>query len=156
MVDVDLFQCWRVGKTVFTAWLLPLGIIAKFAVLRRSTAMSVRASIATDAAMNLATWTVLIGVPLPVLAWVAAHKLFLDRMVEIERADPFSWIAVLLLAAALAGSVDFAVLRLGFRQRLGHGGLWAFVMVNLLSLTVAGYFTALYILRLPPSPTTFR
>ena len=156
MVDVDLLQCWRTGKVVFTAWSVPLGIIGKFAVLHRPKGTSVRASIVVDAALNLVSWVVLIGIPLPVLAWMAAHKLFLDHMVEIERADPFSWIAVLLLAATLGGLTDFAVLRLGFGQRLGHRGFWAFVAVNLLTLTVAGYFTTLYILRLPPAPATFR
>ena len=99
MVDVDLLQCWRIGKGVFTAWVLPLGIIGKFAVLRRPTGMSVRASIVVDAALNLVSWVVLIGIPCSCL--VSVHKLFRDHMVEIERADPFSWIAVLLLAAAL-------------------------------------------------------
>jgi hypothetical protein len=150
MLDVDLIHCWRIGKGVFTAWLLPLGFAAKLVVVRRSTVMSLPRSLATDATMSVLTWVFLIGVPVPILAWDAAHRLILDRMVEGERADPFSWIAVLLVGGVLAGALDFGVVRITFRQHLGHLSFWILVVVNLLCLIVAGYWTTMYILRHPP------
>jgi hypothetical protein len=150
MLDVDLLQCWRIGKSVFSAWLLPLGFVGKIAVLRHSTTLSIRVAVVTGAALTFVTWLVLVGVPVPVLAWVAAHQLGLNRAVEIEGADPFSWIGALLLGAVLAGALDLAVLRLGFTQRLGRRGFWTFVAVNLLCLVVAGYWTARHILEHPP------
>jgi hypothetical protein len=150
MLDVDLLQCWRIGKSVFSAWLLPLGFVGKVAVLRHSTTLSIRVAVVTGAALTLVTWVVVVGVPVPVLVWVAARQVVLNHEVEIERADPFSWIAALLLAAVLAGALDLAVVSLGFTQRLGRRGFWTSVAVNLLCLVVAGYWTTRHILEHPP------
>src|SRR5436305_12929595 len=67
MVDVDLVQCWKIGKGVFTLWQLPLAFIAKFTVLGLSTGMSVRRSLVSDAFMTVTEEAVSICVPLPVL-----------------------------------------------------------------------------------------
>ena len=150
VLEVDLLACWNHGRGVFTECLLRLGLVGKLAVIRRSTVLSVRISLITDLLMNAVNWAFLVAMPLPIAAWVGVRRFFIDRMVEIGRIDPFSWIATLVLAALQAASLDIGMIRLVSGQVLGPRRFWTFVGVDLLCLIVSGYRTMVYLLQHPP------
>lgn len=135
---------------VFAVCFVLPGMLMRHLILRRQTRASPRSAIVANAAMGAASWLFVVELPVPVVAWAALHVYVLDRFPN-GRADPISWICVLVLSALVAAVAEEIAMRayFGREPRLGVGLLFA---IDICCVAVAAYVSVKYVLAHPVIP----
>jgi hypothetical protein len=147
MRDVNLLYFWSQGRIVFAICFVLSGILIRHLILRRQTRGSPGSCIVANAAMSAASWLFVVELPVPIIAWGALHIYILDRF-PTGRADPISWMSVLVLSALVAAVAEAVALRAYFGQEL-RAGLGLLFAVDLCCVTGAAYIAVKYVLAHP-------
>lgn len=138
MLDVNMAYFWRRGWLVFTSCFVPSGMLVRQLLLNRRMGSSLRSRIAANLTMGAASWLFVVAFPVAMTADYYAHVLILDR-IPTGRADPFSWIAVLVLSAVIAAVAEVTALRIFFKQKLDRDAVSLLFMGALCCVAVAVY-----------------
>ncbi len=148
MLDVNLPYYWSHGRLVFTSWFLPSGLLMRHLALRHSTNTSLRSFVTANVTMGVASWIFVVGFPVAIALEQLVHVLILDR-IPTGRADPISWISVLVFSALIASVAEVSVLRVFFKRRLGRRAVGLLLVIDLCCVAGAAYASVKYVLAHP-------
>jgi hypothetical protein len=149
MLDIDMPYFWRQGWVVFTSCFVPSGMLVRHLLLCRRTKIALRSCIATNLTMGAASWLFVVALPVAIMADYYAHVLILDR-IPTGRADPISWIAVLVVSAVIAAVAEITALRIFFKRKLDRAAMSLLFVGALCCVAAAAYAMARYVLARPP------
>jgi hypothetical protein len=144
MLDVAVWSAWRIGRSTFTTWYAAASVVGNFVFVRIATRLSLGRAIAADLAMTGVCLLFIAAIPVPLLAYVAAEEGFLGG-----RSNPIGWIIAALLSAFTSTLICSATLVV-FRQRVTRRALCLLLAVNLVSVAIALYRMAVFVLAHPP------
>ncbi|MGD1098720.1 MAG: hypothetical protein ABSB35_42945 [Bryobacteraceae bacterium] len=151
MLDVNMPYYWREGRTVFTFCFVPSGMLMRHFLLRRQTNGSPPSWVVANVTMGAASWLFVVALPLAIAADQFVNFYILDRITTV-RADPYSWISVLVLSAVVAAAAETAALRIFFRRKLSQTMVGSLFVAELCCVAVAAYASIKYVLAHPPIP----
>lgn len=149
MLDVDFRALWAHERGTFGCWFVSLGVLAKYLVSRHVARLSLWSALAADATMNVASWLVVVAVPLAIVPWVVVHRLISERIPQ-GSVGPFGWLSVLFVSVILAVLVDAAVLRFVFRRKLTCQVVVCLFLANVLGVAIAAYQATEHAIKNPP------
>jgi hypothetical protein len=142
---VDVLACWSLGKTEFAIWFTMAGLLGNFLFVRIATRFSLQKSIAADVAMTGASYLLVVTVPISLAAFVFVR----DFVFKARCCDPYSWMAVTLMAALTGAASGLAVLAL-FKQKGTKSAFCWLIAMNLSYVAIAAYRMWVYIMANPP------
>jgi hypothetical protein len=99
--------------------------------------------------MNVASWLVVVAVPLAIVPWALVHLLILGRIPE-SSIGPFCWLSVLFVSAIVAVLAEAAVLRFAFRRKLTRQVVVVLFLANVLGVAIAAYGATEHAIDHPP------
>ena len=141
---VDVLACWSLGKTEFAIWFAMAGLLGNFLFVRIATRFSIRKSIAAGVAMTGASYLLVVTMPISLAAYVFVR----DLVFNARCCDPYSWMAVPLMAALTGAASGLAVLA-PFKQKATKSAFCWLLAMNLSYVAVAAYRMWVFVMANP-------
>jgi len=124
---------------ILTWWAILVGLIIEYFFVRRITDLSFSRAAFADVAMNAGS--ALLGIlliPIAGLIWELFPGIILYKVFNIGTFNPGTWIATILMAAAINTFIERFVLRKFFKQPVvGKRGFWLLFAGNVISIAIA-------------------
>jgi hypothetical protein len=144
---------------ILTWWAILAGLIVEYFFVRRITDLSLSRAALADIAMNAGS--ALLGIlliPIAGIIWEIFPGILLYKIFHIGTFNPGTWVATILMAAAINTFIERYVLRKFFKQQVaGRRGFWLLFVGNVISITLA-FASIIYkppdlLISLPKPPT---
>ena len=144
MRDVAVFDLWKIGRTVFTAWFAALSLVAVFLFLRISTRLSFRESIVANMAISGLSTLFVAFVPMPLYAYAVGRELLCP-----DCSQSITWIIPIGLSGLLGALLGYLVLRVA-KEKVTSSAFSILVALNLTCVGIAVWRMVVYVIANPP------
>jgi hypothetical protein len=132
---------------IATWWAISVGLVVEYLFLRRITDLGPARAAWADVAMNAASTLLgLILIPIAGIVWEFFPGTVIYQVFDVGTFNPGTWMATMVMAAALNAFIERFVLRRCFKQQVARRAFWLLFGANAVSVGLA--FASIVIL--PP------
>jgi hypothetical protein len=125
-------------QRLFSWWAIGLGLLIEFFFVRWLTTLNLRMCAVADLSMNAASAVLgMFLIPVAGLIWELFPGLLLYKIFNVGTFNPVTWTFTFLAAVFINAMLEWLVLRLGFRQKIGKRGFGWLCLANSLSVGLA-------------------
>jgi hypothetical protein len=124
---------------ILTWWAILVGLVVEFFFVRAITDLSFSRAAFADVAMNAASTVLgILLIPIAGIVWEMFPGIVIYKVFNIGTFNPGTWLATILIAAALNTFIERFVLRRFFKQPvIGKRAFWLLFVGNFISIAVA-------------------